>query len=235
MFEGFSEQTREFLWGLAFHNERPWFQEHKEEFERVLKRPFQALAEETLAAFAALEPDRDWQLHISRIYRDARRLFGRGPYKEHLWFSIKEDTALLSGVMFWFEIGAEDFAYGMGFYDATAAQMTRLREAVLLNPGALTELAEALNAQDRFELNGPLYKRPKVQAGAPLDDWLNRKYLALSHREEFGPALYDPELPRHLAEAFAWLVPYYEFLKTYGAPDPAHSFRAEEKETEEPS
>ena len=231
MFQGFSEQTREFLWGLAFHNERPWFLEHKEEFETVLKRPFQALAEDTLAAFAALAPDLDWQLHVSRIYRDARRLYGRGPYKDHLWFSIKEDTALLQGVMFWFEVGAEDFRYGMGFYDATAEQMTRLRETVLANPGPLTRLAEDAAAQDRFELIGPKYKRPKVQAGELLDDWLNRKYLALSHQEEFGPVLFDPGLPQTLAQGFLWLMPYYEFLKTFGAPDPAGSFQTKQHQS----
>lgn len=28
-------------------------------------------------------------LKTSRIYRDARRLFGRGPYKDHLWFCVR--------------------------------------------------------------------------------------------------------------------------------------------------
>lgn len=33
MFTGFTKQTSEFLWELAFNNERPWFLEHKEQFE----------------------------------------------------------------------------------------------------------------------------------------------------------------------------------------------------------
>lgn len=30
MFTGFSDATIDFLWELRFHNERPWFLEHKQ-------------------------------------------------------------------------------------------------------------------------------------------------------------------------------------------------------------
>ena len=47
MFKGFSEKTGSFLWELAFNNERPWFLEHKQEFEELVNSPFKALAQET--------------------------------------------------------------------------------------------------------------------------------------------------------------------------------------------
>ena len=78
MFEGFTTQTSDFLWELAFHNERPWFLEHKEQFEQVLNRPLKALAADTAALMEQRFPSRGFKLHVSRIYRDARRLFGRG-------------------------------------------------------------------------------------------------------------------------------------------------------------
>ncbi|MBP3622661.1 MAG: DUF2461 family protein, partial [Oscillospiraceae bacterium] len=49
MFEGFTTQTSDFLWELAFHNERPWFLAHKEQFEQLLNRPLKALAADTAA------------------------------------------------------------------------------------------------------------------------------------------------------------------------------------------
>ena len=116
MFTGFSDATIDFLWELRFHNERPWFLEHKQIFLDTLDRPMKALAADVTAALEQAYPDRKWYLHVARIYRDARRLFGRGPYKDHLWFSIKHGSILLEGPMFWFEIGAADYSYGMGFY-----------------------------------------------------------------------------------------------------------------------
>ncbi len=89
MFNGFTPAAGDFLWELAFNNERVWFNEHKEQFEQTVNEPFKALAAETQALMCSRFPEMDCRLHVSRIYRDARRLFGRGPYKDHLWFSIK--------------------------------------------------------------------------------------------------------------------------------------------------
>ena len=88
-FEGFSPEASEFLWDLRFNNERPWFNAHKQQFLDVVDAPFKALARETLERMADAFPRREWYLHVSRIYRDARRLYGRGPYKDHLWFTLR--------------------------------------------------------------------------------------------------------------------------------------------------
>ena len=47
-FTGFTSETGEFLWELAFHNEKPWFEAHKEQFLRAVKEPFDALAKENV-------------------------------------------------------------------------------------------------------------------------------------------------------------------------------------------
>ena len=46
MFEGYSPETIDFLWGIRFNNERTWFLEHKEEYQNYLLAPTKALAEE---------------------------------------------------------------------------------------------------------------------------------------------------------------------------------------------
>ena len=47
MFNGFTPAAGDFLWELAFNNERVWFNEHKEQFEQTVNEPFKALAAET--------------------------------------------------------------------------------------------------------------------------------------------------------------------------------------------
>ena len=89
MFRGFTKQTSKFMWDLTFNNERTWFKEHKQEFELLVMKPFKELARDTHEEMQRRYPEMGLQLHISRIYRDARRLHGRGPYKDHLWFSLK--------------------------------------------------------------------------------------------------------------------------------------------------
>lgn len=215
MFNGFSKATSDFFWELNFNNERPWFTEHKEEFERVLNTPFKLLASETNELMEQRFPDMNCKLHVARIYRDARRLFGRGPYKDHLWFSIKHDDGLLEGPMFWFEIGASEFSYGMGFYSATASQMQCFRNIVDANPSAFESLIENVEKYPEFVLTGEFYSRPKGRHNEKIDNWYNRRRLGLEHTEDFGGDLFSPELPKILVDEFEKLMPMYEFFQRF--------------------
>ena len=211
MFKGFTPQTSNFFWELAFNNERPWFLEHNEEFEQVLNTPFKALAEDTAELMARRFPDRSFRLHVSRIYRDARRLFGRGPYKDHMWFSLKDNDILLEGPCFWFEVGAADYSYGMGFYSATAAQMAAFRRKVAANPARFERLAKAASRAG-FSVTGEEYARPKGKISPLIDQWYNRKRLGLEISRDFGGDILSPELPELLADSFEKLLPMYDFF-----------------------
>lgn len=210
-FQGFSPETGDFLWGLAFNNERPWFEAHRAEYTKHLLEPFRALAFDTDELMRARFPHMNFQLHISRIYRDARRLHGRGPYKEHLWFSLKDWQGRDNGPDLWFEIGAADYSFGLGYWD-TPARMERYRKGIEANPARLETLARRLREQDVFRLGGEEYKRPKGDVGALLNPWYNRKWLSIGCHRDFGEELFDPALPQRLAEGFAFLMPYYEYL-----------------------
>ena len=46
MFQGFSQRSIDFLWGIALNNDRTWFQEHKQEFLDHVDGPMKELARE---------------------------------------------------------------------------------------------------------------------------------------------------------------------------------------------
>lgn len=227
MFTGFTKQTSEFLWELAFNNERPWFLEHKEQFEQVVNTPFKALAKDTLDLMQQRHPERNMQVHISRIYRDARRLFGRGPYKDHLWFSIKVGDTVPEGPMFWFEIGKSDYSYGMGFYTATAAQMEAFRRMVDANPAHFERIAAPIMKNRDFHIFGEEYKKPKgTHDGDIIDFWYNRKRIGIDVTRDFGGDVMSERLPYILADTFDKLLPMYDFfLEFYKAAPPAERRR----------
>ena len=80
MFQGFTPEAVEFLWVIKFNNNREWFLPRKEQFLALVDRPMRELGSEIFDAIAAAYPKQSLKLHVCRIYRDARRLFGRGPY-----------------------------------------------------------------------------------------------------------------------------------------------------------
>jgi uncharacterized protein (TIGR02453 family) len=215
MFNGFTKETSDFLWELAFNNERPWFLEHKAQFEQVLNQPFKELANQTAELMALRFPKRGFQLHVSRIYRDARRLFGRGPYKDHLWFSLKSDEILLEGPMFWFEVGAADFSYGMGFYSATPAQMEEFRKAVDANPARFERIVKKLMKDKRLRITGEEYARAKGHHNDIIDQWYNRKRIGIEVCQDFGGDVLSANLPEILVDCYEELLPMYDFFMEF--------------------
>ncbi|MGI5971712.1 MAG: DUF2461 domain-containing protein [Oscillospiraceae bacterium] len=222
MFEGFTEKTIDFLWSIRFNNERSWFRAHREEYGNLLERPMRELAREVYSAVNEAHADLELELHISRIYRDARRLHGRGPYKDHLWFSLRRQSELWTDKpVFWFEIAPEAWSYGMGYYSARALTMAKLRARIDKSPAALKELAERLDGQAEFILEGNEYSRPKCNPEMPLAEWYNKKNFSIIHEEEVGKALFAHDLARRLISGFEFLIPFYRyFIMLDGDPDP---------------
>lgn len=213
MFQGFSKETAEFLWELSFHNERPWFLQHKEQFERVLNEPFKALARDTCALLQDRFPDRDLQCHISRIYRDARRLFGRGPYKDHLWFTLWDSAAGKEGPAFWFEIGAATYTWGMGWFEASPAEMALFRRSIDANPARFARLAEEISGlKQKYRVIGPGYARPKGGYEEPVRSWYERKWVGVEATRDLEGEAFTPALPVALADAYEELAPMYDYL-----------------------
>ena len=109
-FEGYSPAALDFLWGIRFNNERGWFLAHKEDYQSHVLAPTRALGEQVYDAMHEKYPHEPFLLKMSRIYRDARRLHGQGPYKDHLWFCIRAGGEGWTGrPTFYFEVAPRKF------------------------------------------------------------------------------------------------------------------------------
>ena len=218
MFEGFSQETVDFMWGIRFNNEKSWFEAHKADYQTYFLNPMRELGGQVQSALLDRFPESGLNLKVSRIYRDARRLFGRGPYKDHLWLSLFRYGNESDGQpVFWFELTPDGWSYGMGFWDTPAATMMKHRARIDRDPRPLLKLHNKLARQDEFVLEGPEYSRRKVCAEPKLAAWYNKKSLDLTHREELTEFLYGRSLPDRLVEGFTFLMPYYDYFSTLWA------------------
>ena len=213
-FEGFSEATNAFLWGIRFNNERPWFQAHKQEYIDHVQTPLRRLAEELYESFNTAHPELELIVRVSRIYRDARRLYGRGPYKSSLWLTLRsagEDWSALPA--FWFGLHPDSYGYGVGVFEARPATMARFRREIDRDSGEMLRLAKAFAKQSKFRIDGEEYKRPKGNPEPPLDKWYNRKHLDLYYESLPDDRLYSPALVDEVLDGFETLLPYYDYFK----------------------
>ena len=171
------------------------------------------LGSELFDAIAAAYPTQSLKLHVCRIYRDARRLFGRGPYKDHLWFCVRTGDQDWTGrPTFYFEIAPDYYSYGMGFWAASAALMTRYRQQIDRDPRPLEKLVRAFNRQEVFQLNGPDYVRSKGQVSGLLRPWYQKKSLTLSHEVPLDESLYSPDFASRVTEDLKTLLPFYRYF-----------------------
>lgn len=158
-------------------------------------------------------PKEPFLLKLSRIYRDARRLHGNGPYKDHLWFCIRaggEDWTWRP--TFYFEIGPDYYSYGMGFWAPKAALMEAYRKAVDEHPEVLEKLVKRFNKQAQFTLSGPEYARKKTAPSPLLAAWYNKKSINLQHDAAPDERMFSQELAQDIIEGFRTLMPLYKYF-----------------------
>lgn len=213
MFQGFSEKTSDFFWQLRFNNERAWFAAHKDTFQAEVQAPMRALSDELFDWFNENWPDLHMNVHASRIYRDARRLFGRGPFKDHLWISFQQGEKWNNVPCFYVEVGAETWGYGMGCWTGEAGLSRRFRREVDRDPAVLEKLAKKLAEHPELRLVGERYAKSKGHAGEAIEAWYNMKNWSICCDRGYDETAYSHALAEEVKTAFRFLMPYYQFLE----------------------
>ena len=215
MFEGFSSGTLDFMWGLRLNNNKPWFEEHKEEYTLNFLTPMKELGREVFERVKDTCGDRGFVHKLSRIYKDARRLHGEGPYRANMWFSIEQPSEEWTSVpVFWFELAPEEWSYGMGYYQAKSGTMAKMRARIDRDPRGFEKLIAPLGKQREFSLEGDGYKRRKDAPTEKTDAWYNLKSFSLIHREPNGTSLYSRELVGRIVGGYKFLMPFYDYFST---------------------
>ena len=213
MFQGYTQETVDFMWGIRFNNEREWFLAHKEDYQKHLLEPTRALGEQVYEGLRGMLPHEPLLLKVSRIYRDARRLHGRGPYKDHLWFCVRTGAKDWTGrPTFYFEIAPEYYSYGMGFWQARAELMELFRRDLQERPDEFGRLVRLFNRQREFVLTGDSYARSKGEVSDLLRPWFQKKSLSLSHELPLDEKIFRPELAEEILAGFKTLVPFYKYF-----------------------
>lgn len=223
MFTGFTDETVDFMWGIRFNNERTWFEAHKDVYLTQFYQPMRELSAELYDFIREKRSDYGLISKVTRIYRDARRLHGRGPYKESLWFSVEQPSEQWTAhPTLWFELSPDGWCCGMGYYMPKPLTMAKLRARIDRDPKTMEALTRRLNGQQELTLETEDYKRPRAAAPSPLlEPWYKMKSFSILHQDKLTEELFSREIVDHLKRDFEFLLPYYDYFVTLdGDPDP---------------
>ena len=213
MFEGFSPETVDFLWGIRMNNNREWFLEHKKDYVNYLYEPMKALGKELFQPFIE-KPG--CLLKVSRIYRDAR-MHHPTPYKESLWICIRQDVQWWAeNPCLYFEICPEGISYGFIHLKPRPATMEAMRREWAARPEEFLELIRSTEEATGLPITAQCYKRPKeapIPALAPYYAW--KDYIACIVEEPFSAQTFGPELAQRVKKLLTQLIPLYDYFNRF--------------------
>lgn len=212
----------DFLTRLAANNNRPWFNEHRAEYDDLralwlddLARLI-ALMAQWSPGIAALTPNRA----AYRIYRDTRFSADKTPYKTYFSASVDNYGRNCERAGYYLHMGpgmyegvAESGLYG-GIWHPKSRDLTKVRRAIVDNPEEFGEILADPRLQSLYPgWEGRSLKRPPkgFTADDPFID-----ILKLQDIGRFAPRdmkyFDDPEWPVKVAEEFSVVAPLVNFI-----------------------
>ena len=223
-FSGFRPSALGFFRQLKRNNTRPWFESHREIYEREVKGPLQALVEEMDVALARVAPEivGDPQRSIFRIHRDIRFSKDKSPYKTHAacWFYHVDagrgvGSESQGGAGFYFHLAPGEYLIGAGVWMPPRPSLTRIRKALADEPEEFEAIVLAPGFRRRFgklDEEDMLKRLPRgFAADHPAARWLRYQSFtagrALAERQ-----VLSPRLGTTLTREFSALTPFVRWL-----------------------
>ena len=219
MFPGFPEETIRFFLDLRFHNETPWFHQHRAEYEAYVREPFRAFIEAMAPTVLSIAGDMETRPGkcLARINRDIRFTRDKSPYRDHMWLLFRRSgEAREHSVMYWFELSPEVVEWGVGFWGYNRPAMDALRRRMLKKPAEVRRALRQSGVPDESLLmHGDRYRNMNPPAGMPAD--LAMLYPCKEiYVKRVGVPLaesYRPEIIDRVSEDFLRLRPLYLLLR----------------------
>ncbi len=199
----FGPELFSFLTDLRANNDREWFAANKDRYEEALLEPaldfinaFAPLLEKISPYFRA--DARPTGGSLFRIYRDTRFSKDKSPYKTNLGIHFRHERAKdVHAPGYYLHIGPDEVFAGGGIWHPGTEAATRIREAIVADPGRWRRAARASAFTKHLELGGDSLKRVPSWADPahPLADDLRRKDFfgstRLTERDVVAPGFID--------------------------------------------
>jgi uncharacterized protein (TIGR02453 family) len=224
-FEGFKPAAVQFLADLADHNERPWFQARKADYERLLKAPLEALCVELEAAFRArgVPLTADPARSPFRIYRDVRFSKDKSPYKTNIGASFPSVERAADGTPTpggsrrgggYFHLAPGEIFVGGGMWHPEREPLQAWRRLVVEQPDRVHDAVDDPAFVARFGgVDGERLRRvpPGFPADHPDAPLLTLKDVTFGRRLDDREA-FSPSLAEILADDLATAIPLLQLL-----------------------
>jgi uncharacterized protein (TIGR02453 family) len=221
----FSSSALTFFRGLSKHNNKPWFEAHRADYERDVRDPMRALIEEMDARFQRFAPEitGDPKRSMFRINRDIRFSRDKSPYKTHAacWFNHRTRSGKVGGdgeggsAGFYFHLAPAGSFVGAGIWMPPSSVLAKIRDAIAENVRAFERIVRQPTVVKRYgglDDEKVLKRMPRGFAeDHPGASWLKYQSFTIGRRLKQAEAI-GPRLPALLEADFKVMLPFVRWL-----------------------
>ena len=220
-FLGFSHETVQFIKDLKKHNDREWFNSHKDVYTTQVIKPAQALVSDLGERLKAIAPGiiavPKLNRSIFRIYRDTRFSSDKSPYKTHLGLFLWEGVRpRMECSGFYFHLEPPHLMLGVGLYVFPRKTLEHFRNAAVHpeHGAELTDILRQVGELKGYTLGGKHYKRipPGFDATHPNGELLLHNGLYAGTEGPIPEELYSEQLIDYCMERFTPLTGLHRWL-----------------------
>ena len=220
-FAGFRPDAIQFLADLAQNNDRAWFQPRKADYERLLKRPLEALCVALAERFEAggIPLQADPARSPFRIYRDVRFSKDKSPYKTNVGASFPWTGGGDGSAGGYFHLEPGEIFVGGGMWHPEPARLNAFRRLLSADPGRVHAVIDDPRFVATFGqlMGNRLTRVPQgYNASHPDAELLKLKDLGFSHGLSDADVA-SPELPDRLVATLQVALPAMRLLATLPA------------------
>lgn len=216
-FQGFPKEGLQFLKELELHNEREWFDAHKDVYTGVVKPAVEALVASVGAGLMKFAPGyvTEPKKAIYRIYRDTRFSHDKTPYKTHVGaLFFRADLGKNEASAFYVEVSNKYVGLAGGCYMPDAERLRLIRAHIAEHYARFSKLvgARALVAS-MGELQGSRLSRPPKGFGADHPGIEILKGKQWYYWRELPPEMAtSASIVKEIVGRFQLMLPVVEFL-----------------------
>lgn len=217
MFNGFSQQTCDFLRQVEENNSRQWYHENKDKYARYVKEPYQELIADLSPLLRGIDKEITLEPKncLSRIYRDTRFSKSKLLYRSSTWVTFKRPSDdSLSQLCFYVEFTPFSCDCGMGYWAPKASMMNAYRKAIADDPEAFLKVVRPIEKDKELHIGENTYKR--MPAGCPglkgVEKWYAMRNIIISSGNRPPEMAFSADYGKFVAERFKSMAPLYKKL-----------------------
>lgn len=213
-FTGFPAAALDFYDDLELDNTRSFWEAHKAVYAESVRAPMTALCESLAPEFA---PD-GRTAKVFRPHRDVRFARDKTPYKDHQGLFVPRGPS----TGWYLEVAAPGVRVGVGFYEASASRLARIREAIddERRGGDLERIVADLQANG-WTLGGDTLKTaPRgYSADHPRIALLRHRSMTFGKSYGFDPVIHTPQVLDMVRTDWREATPFLQWVEDHAGGD----------------